>query len=238
MFEISAYGDRCLRIQLGEKITPEINQKLRSFSMYLSNENIPGIIEWIPTYTAISIIYNPYDISFEQLKEKVILMKDKYSAINIPAAKVIHIPTCYEEEFAPDLHTVAKYNGLDETEVVSIHSSKEYLIYMIGFSPGFPYLGGMSNKIATPRLAIPRQRIPAGSVGIAEKQTGIYSVATPGGWQLIGRTPVPLYDSTNDSPILLKAGNYIKFIPISTIEYRQIEKDVKAGTYKPHIVDQ
>src|SRR5699024_10252253 len=105
------------------------------------------------------------------------------------------------------LSTVASYNCLDENEVVSIHSNELYLIYMIGFSPGFPYLGGMSKKIATPRLATPRPKIPVGSVGIAEEQTGIYPIATPGGWQLIGRTPISLYNSANHSPILLEAGN-------------------------------
>lgn len=238
MFEIIAYGDSCLRIQFGDQITSEINQRIRGFSLCLTNENIKGVIEWIPTYTAISIIYNPSIISYEQLKAIVMVLKDTYDELEIPSAKIFHIPTCYEEEFSPDLSTVAKHNDLDEDEVISIHSSKEYLIYMIGFSPGFPYLGGISSEIATPRLANPRVQIPAGSVGIAERQTGIYSVATPGGWQLIGRTPISLYDSSKESPILLEAGNYIKFTPISVSEYREIEQQVKAGVYHPRIVEQ
>lgn len=233
LFYIKAFGDRGLRIQFGNTISIETNQRIRSFVICLENEQIEGIIEWIPTYTAVTIYYDPYKITYDKLKQKMIMLEDKLSDVDIPAAKIIHIPTYYGEEFGPDLQAVAKHNGLDEQEVVAIHSSGTYLVYMIGFTPGFPYLGGMSNKIATPRLAVPRTKIAAGSVGIAGEQTGIYPMETPGGWQLIGRTPLRLYDPMKETPILLEAGNYLKFIPISMEEYKAIEQQVIAGVFEP-----
>lgn len=235
MFKVTAFGDCCLRIQFGKEISPKINQLIRSFSMMLSNEKIDGIVEWIPTYTTLSIIYHPYIISYQALKEEILKLKEKVEKVNVPKASVIYIPTCYEEEYAPDLSNVAEHVGLDEEEVISIHKRNNYLIYMMGFAPGFPYLGGMSKKIATPRLANPRPRIPVGSVGIAETQTGIYPVETPGGWQLIGRTPLQLYDAKSEHPLLLKAGDYIRFTSISKTEYKEIELAVKNNTYEPQI---
>ncbi|MBP1971147.1 inhibitor of KinA [Virgibacillus natechei] len=234
MFEVSTVGDRGLRIQFGETISPDTNQQVRIFCMLLEKERITGVVEWLPTYTAISIFYDPYVISYDILKQRVLGMKDKIYHTDLPAAEVIHIPVCYGGEMGPDLLTVAEQNGLDERDVISIHSNKDYLIYMIGFTPGFPYLGGMSDEIATPRLSEPRPAITPGSVGIADQQTGIYSMETPGGWQLIGRTPLKLYDPTSASPILLQAGNYIRFFPVSMEEYKTIEQNVQNGSFTPH----
>ena len=137
----------------------------------------------------------------------------------------------------PDLANVAEHNGLTEEEVVKIHSSEEYLIYMLGFIAGFPYLGGMDKRIATPRLKSPRVKIEGGSVGIAGEQTGIYPVASPGGWQLIGRTPLKLYDSEREKPVLLESGQYIKFRPVTEEEYKAIEKQVENDTYQYVVYD-
>jgi len=132
----------------------------------------------------------------------------------------------------PDLEFVAAHNHKTPEEVVRIHTSGEYLIYMLGFIAGFPYLGGMSREIAAPRLKSPRVKIEGGSVGIAGEQTGIYPVASPGGWQLIGRTPLKLYDAEREKPVLLEAGQYIKFRAVDEAEYEAIEKQVEAGTYQ------
>jgi inhibitor of KinA len=129
------------------------------------------------------------------------------------------VPVCYGGEFGPDLEFVAKHNGLTEQEVIQIHSSGEYLVYMIGFAPGFPYLGGMSEKIAAPRRTSPRLKIPIGTVGIAGLQTGVYPIETPGGWQLIGRSPEQLFRPHANPPSLLQAGNLVRFQPISRDEY-------------------
>ncbi|MFC4023520.1 5-oxoprolinase subunit PxpB [Oceanobacillus longus] len=235
MFQISTYGDTGLRVQFGETISKNTNEQIRNFCMYLKEENIPGVIEWIPTYTAVSIIYDPYYILYDSLKKRIESMQNQLSAIELPAAEVIHIPVLYGGEKGPDLEQVAYLNGLDESEVISIHSGTDYLIYMMGFIPGFPYLGGMSDKIAAPRLSNPRPKIPLGSVGIAGEQTGIYPLESPGGWQIIGQTPLKIYDPNRETPILLRAGNYVRFFAINAAEFAAIEKDMEAGNYIPHM---
>ncbi|MBP2077160.1 5-oxoprolinase subunit PxpB [Oceanobacillus polygoni] len=235
MFQISAYGDTGLRIQFGEHISKETNQQIRSFCMLLEKEKIPGVIEWIPTYTAVTIVYDPCTVLYKALIIQMEKLQNRLSAMELPPAEIMHIPVCYGGEKGPDLATVANLHNLDESQVVSTHSSAEYLIYMMGFIPGFAYLGGMSEEIATPRLESPRSAIPAGSVGIAGEQTGIYPLESPGGWQIIGRTPIKLYDPNSLSPILLRAGNYIRFIPISEEEYEVIKQEVDEGTYIPYV---
>ena len=157
--------------------------------------------------------------------------------IIIPPPTVIEIPVLYGGEMGPDLENVAKHNHKTPEEVIQIHTSEEYLIYMLGFIAGFPYLGGMSKEIATPRLKSPRVKIDGGAVGIAGEQTGIYPVDSPGGWQLIGRTPLKLYDADREKPILLEAGQYIKFRSVSKKEYKKIEKEVMEQTYQYVIYD-
>ncbi|RLL42826.1 5-oxoprolinase subunit PxpB [Oceanobacillus piezotolerans] len=233
MFEIQVYGDRGLRITLGDSISKETNDRIRSFSSLLEDENIKGVIEWIPTYTSISIFYDPALISYDSLRERMNSLYENISLIDVPPADVITIPVCYSKEYGPDLTNVSKHNQLTEEEVIKIHTEPDYLIYMMGFSPGFPYLGGMSEKIATPRLSSPRAKIEAGSVGIAGSQTGIYPLESPGGWQIIGRTPLKLYNPKSDHPILLRSGNYIRFTPVTEEEYQTIENAVLMGTYKP-----
>jgi KipI family sensor histidine kinase inhibitor len=144
---------------------------------------------------------------------------------------VIEVPTVYGGEFGPDLAFVASHSRLSEAEVVQIHSGTDYLVYMMGFSPGFPYLGGMSPRIATPRLKTPRTAIPAGSVGIAQEQTGVYPVESPGGWQLIGRTPARLFDAGRQPPVLVEAGDSIRFVPIVPRQFTEIEEGIRRGTW-------
>ncbi|AXI10248.1 allophanate hydrolase [Oceanobacillus zhaokaii] len=233
MFRIDAYGDMGLRIQLGATISKETNEKIRSLALCLEKEKIPGVIEWIPTYTAISISYDPYIITYDKLKNRIMKLQATMVSVKPPPAMVVHLPVCYGGEYGPDLETVANHNGISIEDVINLHADVDYLIYMMGFTPGFPYLGGMSEKIATPRLRSPRQKIPVGSVGIAGAQTGVYSMETPGGWQLIGRTPVRLFDSSKQEPILLQAGNYVRFVRITESEYKKIEAEVKQGIYQP-----
>lgn len=232
MFEIKPFGDQGLRVQLGDSITKETNERIRSLSWFLEKEKIRGVIEWIPTYTTVSILYEPYLITYEKLKRQIEHLRDKIENVTLPPAKVFQIPVLYGGEVGPDLERVGEHNKLETNEVIRIHTSTDYLIYMIGFSPGFPYLGGMSEKIATPRLTSPRLKIPAGSVGIAGAQTGVYSMETPGGWQIIGKTPVKLYDPLREDPILLQAGNYIRFVEVEEKEYKEIEEQIKIGNYQ------
>jgi KipI family sensor histidine kinase inhibitor len=147
------------------------------------------------------------------------------------APRLVEIPTLYGGEFGPDLGDVAEHNGISDAEVIKIHSGADYLVYMMGFLPGFPYLGGMSERIATPRLKTPRSAIPAGSVAIAERQTGIYPVESPGGWRIIGRTPISLFDPSREPPVEIEPGDYLRFVQVDESEYADVQSRIWSGTY-------
>lgn len=227
-------GETGLVVEFGNEISPEINTKIKRLVDFFDHRNEIGIIEILPTYRSLLISYNPLEISTERLLE---MIEQAFEISETSDSKnsfreIVEIPVFYGGELGPDLAFVAKHNQLSPEEVINIHSSDEYLIYMIGFTPGFPYVGGMSEQIATPRLQIPRTRIPAGSVGIAANQTGIYPVESPGGWQLIGRTPLCLFDYRKENPFLLDAGHYLSFKPIDQNEFQKISDEVLRGTYK------
>jgi TIGR00370 family protein len=225
-------GDCTVCVEFGNEISPEINRRIRAFKIALEKEAIDGVVETIPTYRSLSVVYRPEVIRFGELTKKFDAVLETMDSIQIPPPSVIEIPVLYGGDMGPDLEFVAAHNHKTPEEVVRIHTSGEYLIYMLGFIAGFPYLGGMSREIAAPRLKSPRVKIEGGSVGIAGEQTGIYPVASPGGWQLIGRTPLKLYDAEREKPVLLEAGQYIKFRAVDEAEYEAIEKQVEAGTYQ------
>lgn len=230
-------GDSAVCVEFGNEISPEINKKIRAFKIAVEKSDIPGIVETVPTYRSLLVHYHPEVIGFKALTEEFDKLMGSLSSIPIPPPTVIEIPVLYGGEMGPDIENVAEHNHKTVEEVIKIHTSEEYLIYMIGFIAGFPYLGGMSKEIATPRLKSPRVKIEGGSVGIAGEQTGIYPVASPGGWQLIGRTPLKLYDADREKPVLLEAGQYIKFVAVTEEEYKKIEKEVEDGTYKYVVYD-
>jgi inhibitor of KinA len=217
-------GDRGLLVEFGGTIDPEINRKVRQVFVSLEKRPIDGVTEVIPTYRSLLVFYDPFQIGPEKLREEISDRERKLDTLEIPLPETVEIPVAYGGEFGPDLEFVARHNNLTPKEVIQIHTSGNYLIYMIGFTPGFPFLGGLSKKLFTPRLENPRQLVPAGSVGIANNQTGVYPINSPGGWQLIGRTPLKLYDPLRSPPILLKAGNYLKFKRISDDMYVEIAK--------------
>lgn len=219
-------GDKSIVVEFGDLISEEINKKVVSLMEAIENSAINDFIdEMIPTYRSLMINYNPLKIDFDSLLKEVKLLEKNIKSSGAIKKNIIEIPVLYGGEYGPDIENVAKHNNLSIEEVIKIHIEKEYLIYMLGFTPGFPYLGGMDERIETPRLKIPRTKIPGGSVGIASKQTGVYPIDSPGGWQLIGRTPLKLYDPDKESPILLKAGNYIKFIPITKEEFDKLSAE-------------
>lgn len=225
-------GDSSLIIEVGNEISENINKKIRDLVYCINKAKIKGIVELIPTYSTILISYDPIKISFNGLVEKLKEVEKNMKEIKLPEALVIHIPTLYGGEYGKDIQYVSKHNNITTKEVIKIHSEAKYLVYMLGFTPGFPYLGGMSEKISTPRLKTPREKIPAGSVGIAGSQTGIYPIDSPGGWRLIGRTPIKLFNLDREKEVLLKAGDYLKFYPIDEEEYKEIEKKVKSNEYQ------
>ena len=215
-------GDTSLCVEFGNEISTDINKQIRAFNIALANSNIPGIVETVPTYRSLMIHYDPGVILYAPLVKKLKGLLGQLDSIEIPPSPVLEIPVLYGGEEGPDLEFVAKHNGKTPEEVIKIHTSTEYLIYMLGFTPGFTYLGGMSDEIATPRLKTPRVKIPAGSVGIAGTQTGVYPIDSPGGWQLIGRTPLCLFDRDGENKFLLKAGQRVRFVPIDEAEFRRL----------------
>lgn len=216
-------GDKAIVVEFGDFIDEEINRKVINLMKSIEESSlIDSIYEMIPTYRSLMIIYNPLKITFNKLINSVKDIECNLKILDKSEKNIIKIPVLYGNDFGPDIETVAKHNGLSIEDVIRIHSEAEYLVYMLGFTPGFTYLGGMNNKLETPRLANPRVKIPEGSVGIAGKQTGVYPIESPGGWQLIGRTPIKLYNPKRENPILLKAGDYVKFVPIIKGEFDKI----------------
>lgn len=225
-------GDTSLSAEFGNEISETINAQIRAFTIALEKSDFSGIVELVPTYRSCMIHYDPGAISYAALVKRLEALIGGLDAIEIPPSDVLEVPVLYGgEEMGPDLAFVAEHAGLSEREVIDLHTSTEYLIYMLGFTPGFTYLGGMSAKLETPRLKQPRVKIPAGSVGIAGKQTGVYPIDSPGGWQLIGRTPVKMYDPNRETPILPKAGQYIKFRAIERTEYDEIAAAAEKNEY-------
>lgn len=226
-------GDSGLVIEFGNEISEGINRRITYVTGKLDQAKLPGILDIIPTYRSILVNFDPFCISAGEIVDIAAAAMNDFSASpGTAGGEVIEIPVLYGGEKGPDMDVISAHTGLPPEEVIRIHSSVEYLIYMIGFTPGFPYLGGMPKEIATPRLQKPRALIPAGSVGIAAGQTGIYPVESPGGWQLLGRTPVKIFDHRRDPPFLLAAGNYLKFVPVTEDTYAAIEKAEAEGTYR------
>ena len=223
-------------VEFGNEISNEINALISGFTSALG-DSIPGIVEVIPTFRSALITYDPRVINYELLCR---LVKEKLGTISARSQekkRIVEIPVCYGGKHGPDLSFVAKHAGLSKKEVIRIHSSRSYLIYMLGFQPGFPYLGGLDPRIFTPRLQSPRTLIPAGSVGIGGEQTGLYPVASPAGWQIIGTTPVRAYNPHKEPAIPYEAGDHIRFVPISEEEFLEIEALEKKNAYTFKVVE-
>ena len=221
---ISPVGDCAISIDFGQVIDPKINRQIRQIIEQIKDLQLDGIIELVPTYCALLVQYDAMVYSYSDICR--ILEPTLQESVTDSANElvtIVEIPTVYGGEFGPDLGFVASYNHLSEAEVVSIHSGTDYLVYMLGFIPGFTYLGGMDPRIATPRLSSPRTLIPAGSVGIAGEQTGTYPSDSPGGWQIIGRTPVTMYDMSKEQAALLQAGDYVRYVSIDENEFHRVK---------------
>ena len=226
-------GDSALVIEFGNEISVDINKKIRKMMDDIKKENIDGIVELVPTYCSLLINYDVLKIDYNTLVEKLkTFLNNNLETAEGEEVTLIEIPTLYNDEVGPDLSYVAKHNKLSKEEVIKIHTGTDYLVYMLGFMPGFTYLGGMSEKIATPRLESPRLQIYPGSVGIAGKQTGMYPSMSPGGWRIIGRTPLKLYNPDSDTPVYISSGDYVRYVSISEEEYNDILKKVENDEYK------
>ncbi|HSI66127.1 MAG TPA: 5-oxoprolinase subunit PxpB [Planococcus sp. (in: firmicutes)] len=227
-YSFSSLGDQAIVIDVAIEINEEVQKRIRKISLLLEQQAPEWMVEYIPAFTTVSVFYNPLQADYQtvesDLRELLMQAPKEIEA----APRTIEIPVCYGGKFGPDLEFVAKHNGLTAQEVVQIHSSGTYSVYMIGFAPGFPFVGGMSERIAAPRRDSPRLSIPERSVGIAGIQTGVYPIATPGGWQLIGRTPLRLFRPEKDVPSLLRAGDQIIFREITESDYQAWQEDEHA----------
>jgi len=214
-------GDRGLLVEFGDEISREINEKVRRMALVVQDDIREGIVEVVPTYRSLLITYNPLLLPVEDLKKRLKRIEEGLQQAPLPEPKLTRIPAVYGGNYGPDLEEVARYHQISPERVIQLHCSKPYLIYMIGFMPGYPYMGELPEELVTPRLKTPRLVVPKGSVAIAQRQTGIYSMESPGGWQILGRTPVELFDPGRDLPALLQMGDLVQFYQIGEKEFKE-----------------
>ncbi len=229
--QIYPLGDRAILVEFGSAIDEPTRLLVRASFDQLSSQSLAGVLDIVPGFASIAVHYDPARIAgsagvtanaaITAAVEGVLR-----NSVAIPAAgsRLTEIPVCYDSSLAPDIEEVARHAGLTADQVVELHVAPEYVVHMIGFLPGFPYLGGLDARLTTPRRSTPRTRVPAGSVGIGGSQTGVYSIDSPGGWQLIGRTATRLFDVERDAPVLLRIGDKVRFRPIAIDEYQAVAR--------------
>lgn len=231
MMKFAALGDQAVVVTFGNEIDMNIYENVQGLCHALNQNPFPGMVECVPSYTSVTVYYDlytlwkkndrnvPYDYVCQYIE---VLLQDEQSRNMKPYDSIV-IPVCYGGKYGPDLEDVAAYHHLSIEEVIRIHSGATYFVYMLGFTPGFPYLGGMPEELAIPRKQIPRLQIAAGSVGIGGNQTGIYPLETPGGWNIIGRTPISLFRPEEENPTYVKSGMYLRFVSITEDEFQDWE---------------
>ncbi|MDN5363800.1 MAG: inhibitor of KinA [Eubacteriales bacterium] len=232
--QIEPLGEIGAVIRLGEEIDPAVHSLVMAFAELLTKEPFPGLVECVPAYTTVTVFYDPVRVKLAEpaaspWQAVCSWLREAAGRIELgekaTSGKVVEIPVCYGGEFGPDLEFVATYHGLRPEEVIALHTGTGYRVYMLGFVPGFPYLGKLPARLVTPRRSSPRPQVPVGSVGIAGWQTGIYSFSTPGGWQIIGRTPLRLFRPEERPPVLLQPGDTVYFRAITPEEFAELTRE-------------
>jgi KipI family sensor histidine kinase inhibitor len=223
-------GDRALVVEFGDDVDHALSAEVLRLGAIIAAEALPGVVETVPTFRSLMVHYDPLTTSAAELTRAVAGLLDRRKSLR-GAARLWHIPVCYEDELAPDLGEVARLTGLAPGDVAALHSGTPYHVYMLGFLPGFPYLGDLPKALALPRRADPRLRVPAGSIAIATSLTAIYPYDSPGGWHLIGMTPLLFFDPGRVPPALLAAGDRVQFEPIDADAFAAIRRAVEAGDY-------
>jgi KipI family sensor histidine kinase inhibitor len=210
--QVVALGDSCLSITFEEKIDPSVNARCIAIAHALESHRAEGVRDIVPTYNAVAVHFDPLHVKRTELEKELQEVAGAVYDLEGPEPPPIEIPVTYGGASGPDLDAVARFGGCSEQDVVRLHSVVIYRVYMIGFLPGFAYMGSVDPRIAMPRLSTPRARVPAGSVGIAGIQTGIYPFDTPGGWRIVGQTAAKVFDPDRSNPFLLSAGDRVKFV--------------------------
>ena len=229
-FRILSLGDAALTIEFGQEIDPAINERVTAFAETVRAQRWEGVLDVVPTYCSVTIHVDPLGVDLDTLTSRL-LQLPKTAQHGIRSGRHHRIPVLYGGEAGPDLHDVASFAKLSAADVIRLHASVLYRVYMLGFSPGFPYLGLVPEPLAMPRLPTPRITVPAGSVGIAGTQTGIYPISTPGGWRIIGRTPIALYRPHSATPFLLNPGDLVRFEPIEQQEFDRLRRETHDDTH-------
>jgi inhibitor of KinA len=211
-------GDRSFLVELGDTLSPEVNRCVQQLMLQLRQARLAGVRELAPGYRSLLVVFDPLTIAPAELKERITQIAAQNGSDDLPKAKLITIPVFYGGDYGPDLEGVAGLLGIAPDDVIRLHTETIYRVYMIGFTPGYPYMGELPADLAVPRRSTPRTRVPKGSVGIAQRQTGIYPVLSPGGWQIIGWTPIELFDPTRQPPSLLEMGDRVKFEAVRQVE--------------------
>ena len=211
-------GDRSLLVEVGEEINPAVNRSVQKLFAGMDLKRLKGVQDLVPGYRSLMVTYDPLRVSVDEIKAGILDIWSDPDRYQLPEPRTVKIPVVYGGDYGPDLKSVARYHKITPEEVIGFHTLPTYRVYMIGFTPGYPYLGEVPDAIATPRRETPRTLVPRGSVGIAQKQSGIYPVDSPGGWQIIGWTPVKLFDPQAQPPSLLGMGDQVQFHVITAQE--------------------
>jgi inhibitor of KinA len=222
-------------VELGEEISVDVNTRVRTLEYLIAHKAVPGVVETVPTYRALLVYYDPAIVGYDALCAQLAALAEQSTTTAMPPAREVELPCCYESELGPDLEAAAQRLAMSVDELVGLHAGAEYLVYFIGFTPGLPYMTGAPERLTIARLDSPRVKVPAGSVAIGGIQCCIYPVESPGGFWLLGRTPVRLYDPDASEPILLKPGDRVRFRRIERREFDDIAGQVAAGRFRPVI---
>lgn len=228
-------GDLAVSVEFGDEISREVNTRVRALEYLIQQKAISGVQETVPTFRSLLVYYDPLVVGWDDLVAKLSELIPQARPEALPPSRLVEIPCCYGGDLGFDLESAAQRLGLSPESLVSLHSGAEYLVYFIGFTPGLPYMIGMPDRLTIPRLTTPRTKTPAGSVGIGGAQCCIYSVESPGGFWVLGRTPLRLYDPSQAEPILLRPGDRVRFRAVDRIEFDAIAAAVTIGEYRVRI---
>jgi len=215
-------SDESLLVYFGEQISLRNHEQVRRLLRLLGMEPIAGVRNLHPAYCSVLVKFDPLKLRHEELQEALQKYLKRLENVNLPPTRTMEIPVCYGGEYGPDLEEVARIHGIAPERVVELHSSRIYVVYFLGFTPGFAYLGELAEELVTPRLEKPRRAVPVGSVGIAGNQTGVYPFATPGGWRLLGRTPVAMFRADREGFSLLTIGDRVRFVPTEHARFAKL----------------